>query len=212
MFNAERGTERFLMTTSYRWTWIVAAAGLLVMIGAAGYVLSFLLIMTGEGPLPSPRPPRDPADVSLEVHNFCGAACHAYPPPDTFPRKYWRTEVERGFRFFEQSARPVKPPPIESVIRYYEEKAPDDLPAATWPPESRPLGVKFEPRSYPGPAVADRFAISNVNLVHLPDPSRPAPDGAGPRPLDVLACDMRAGLVMLLRPYEPSPSWKVLAK
>src|SRR5262249_30763857 len=75
-------------------------------------------------------------------------------------------------------------------------------------PPSRPLPVRFEKVSYPGPALPDgeKFAISNVNLVRLPEP------GAAPgKGLDVLACDMHAGLVMRLRPYAKEPAWEVLA-
>src|SRR5262249_34672451 len=87
---------------------------------------------------------------------------------------------------------------------------PEELATPSWKPASRPLDVTFERRSYPGPAITGRFAISNVNLVRLPDPSRPAPPASGPQPLDILACDMSAGLVMLLRPYEKEPAWRVL--
>src|SRR5262245_38404348 len=45
-------------------------------------------------------------------------------------------------------------------------------------------------------------AISNVNLVHLFDERR----------LDVLATEMRWGLVLALKPYEAKPAWQVLAK
>src|SRR5262249_39616024 len=49
-------------------------------------------------------------------------------------------------------------------------------------------------------------AISNVRLVNLFD---------GPRPY-ILACDMGSkseqGLVMVLKPYDPEPSWQVLAR
>jgi hypothetical protein len=41
-----------------------------------------------------------------------------------------------------------------------------------------------------------------VNLVHLFDDRR----------LDVLACDMRRGEVLVYRPYAPSPAWRVLAR
>ncbi|HEV3439545.1 MAG TPA: hypothetical protein VG122_19430, partial [Gemmata sp.] len=34
-----------------------------------------------------PAQPRLPADIELQVHTFCGGACHAYPPADSFPRK-----------------------------------------------------------------------------------------------------------------------------
>jgi hypothetical protein len=86
------------------------------------------------------------------------------------------------------------------------------LPEAVIEKATRPLELNFEKVSYPGPPNPDRFAISNVNLVHLPDPTKPAPPATGHQPLDILACDMRSGLVMLLRPYETNPAWKVLAR
>src|SRR5262249_28738538 len=155
-----------------------------------------------------PRRPDDPADVSEQVHNFCGSSCHAYPPPDSFPRANWRSEVERGYRFAEQAGLTRKVPPIESVVRYYEKRAPEEVPGTTRPPPSRPLPVRFQKQSYPGPALppGEKFAISNVNLVRLP-----APGAAPGKGLDILACDMHAGLVMRLRPYEKQPVWEVLA-
>jgi len=76
----------------------------------------------------TPAPAVAAADVEKEVHAFCGSACHAYPPADTFPRRYWKAEVERGFHFFEQSGRSIAAPPIEAVVRYYERRAPEELP------------------------------------------------------------------------------------
>src|SRR5581483_10696563 len=97
---------------------------------------------------------------------------HAYPPPDTFPRRHWREEVLRGYRFFEKSDLALRPPPLEAAVRYYEGRAPSELPAARWENSPRPLGVRFERVSYPGPKVPSPFAISHVNLVHLTDPKR----------------------------------------
>src|SRR5262249_47569777 len=59
-----------------------------------------------------------------------------------------------------------------------------------------------EPIEWPGPADSPVYAVSNVNLVHLFDEKR----------LDILACDVKSGAVMVLQPYHPSPRWKVLAK
>jgi len=182
-----------------RWPCIVAPLGLFALIvGCFG-------TKNVDTP-PSPKPPEPPADIAERVHTFCGGSCHAYPSPASFPRKHWRKEVERGFRFFEQSGLSIKAPPVEAVVRYYEDRAPEELPVPDWKPASRPLGLRFEKLSYPGPPTPTKFAISNVNLVHLPEPGKPPAKG-----LDILACDMRAGLVMLLRPYESSPAWKVLA-
>src|SRR3954454_3800619 len=152
------------------WLWLALLAGLVRGVAAGRYALLSL-----GGPRvdpPSARPPDDPADVAEQVHNFCGGSCHKYPPPDSFPRKFWRTEVERGYRFAEVAGLTRKVPPIESVVRYYEQRAPEEFPVPSWPAPSRPLPVRFVKQSYPGPALppGERFAVSNVNLVRLPAP------------------------------------------
>lgn len=164
---------------------------------------------------PPPPPPTPPAssegaaDVTQQVHNFCGGSCHAYPPADSFPRRYWRAEVERGYRFFEQSGMALPAPPIESVVRYYEERAPEELAPIVQSPAT-PSPVRFERVSYPPPTAGEKLAISHVNLVRLPAPGRPSP--SGDEPPSILACDMQSGRVMALRPSDPAPAWKVLAR
>jgi hypothetical protein len=150
---------------------------------------------------PSARPPEVKGDVTEQVHAFCGA-CHAYPPPDTFPRSAWKHEVERGYVFFEQSGLPLQPPPIEAVVKHFEAGAPEKLPPADIQRATTPLPVRLEPTSFPGPPAPAPYSISNVNLVHLFDDKR----------LDILACDMRNGLVMVLQPYLPAPAWRVLGR
>jgi hypothetical protein len=140
-------------------------------------------------------------DLPTQVKQFCGE-CHAYPPPKSFPRSAWKKEVEQGYQFFAQSDLSMRAPPIEDVIKYYEDRAPPELPAIKVSRAKTPLPVKFTPKTYPVPPGASSPAISNVNLVHLFDKER----------LDVLACDMRHGLVMVLRPYLPSPRWQILAR
>ena len=192
-------------SNSSRWAWAVGLIVLSAAIAAGAYAARFL----GTTPAPpSAKQPAHPADIAEQVHTFCGTACHGYPPPDSFPREHWRMEVERGYGFFEQSGLPGKPPPFESVVRYYEERAPREFPPVAWPAPTRPTGVSWQQLSYPGPPTKDGFAISHVNLVRLPDPGKPAKPGG---PLDILACDMKNGHVMLLRPYEAKPEWKILA-
>ncbi|HEV3238186.1 MAG TPA: FG-GAP-like repeat-containing protein, partial [Gemmataceae bacterium] len=142
-------------------------------------------------------PPEPIEATSAEVHQFCGA-CHAYPPPDTFPRAAWKKEVRQGYDFFRDSTLQIDYPSMESVIRYYEVRAPETL--TVNPPQNShsPLPVRFQTSTLPG----DPFsAISNLNLVHLYDE----------RKLDLLACDMRSGKIMVAKPYEQSPNFKELA-
>ena len=90
-----------------------------------------------------------PGDIEAQVHAFCGAACHAYPPAESFPRHHWRAEVERGFRFFDKSGLALTPPKLGHVVRYYEERSPEDYPPANIAPAAQPLSVEFETRQLP---------------------------------------------------------------
>ena len=62
-----------------------------------------------------------------QVHALCGA-CHAYPPPETFARSAWRKEVKQGYDFLRDSTLTLPYPSMESVVRYYETRAPLELP------------------------------------------------------------------------------------
>jgi hypothetical protein len=135
----------------------------------------------------------------LQTQHFCGQ-CHAFPPPDTFPRWAWKQEVQQAYRFFEQSRLAMRPPPIEQVTKWYEDFAPPELPPLAIPRAAGPLPVRLRRTAYPVCPQAPAPAVSNVNLVRLFDERR----------LDVLACDLRAGLVLALSPYAPAPAWRVL--
>ena len=191
--------------TIRRWFWAAPA----LVLAAAATVWGVQRFgrdrSTAGGAPPAVAPAVASADVTQEVHSFCGGSCHAYPPAETFPRRYWRTEVERGYRFFEQSGQSMAVPPIEGIIRYYEEKAPEELPHADLKAAAHPLPVRFEPVSYPPPA-GEKPGIAHLALVRL---SRPK---ATTGPLDILASDMQTGRILLLTPSDPNPAWRVLGK
>jgi hypothetical protein len=150
---------------------------------------------------PSATPPPPPADLDRQLQVVC-SHCHAYPPADTFPRSAWKEEVEQAYRFAAAANMPVVMPPIDSAITYFEERAPGRLPAAVFEKSDTPLPVKLRRTACPLLTLKEGTAVSNVNLVHLSDPKK----------LDVLACEMRTGRVLLYKPYEENPSWKVLAE
>jgi hypothetical protein len=137
-----------------------------------------------------------------QVHQFC-SACHAYPPPDTFPKSAWRREVKQGYDFFFKNPRlRLAFPPLESVALYYEKRAPQMLPVLNPVVATTPPPVRFERRGFPFPNAAVPPAITNVNLVHL----------FNRRQLDILVCDAVRDQVLVLKPYDPTPAWQVLAQ
>jgi hypothetical protein len=167
-----------------------------------------------EGPAPTPATTNTnlPEDIENQVHNFCGVACHRYPAPDTFPRKHWRAEVERGFRFFDQSGYALNPPKLADVVRYYEERAPEEYPPANTPPATKPLGIALAPISYPPPPGGPRPMISHVQAIRLPRSGLRAAEVTDQEPLSLLACDMSGGRLLVLRPGDPNPAWRELAR
>src|SRR5262249_11137326 len=106
--------------------------------------------------------------TSEQVHQLCGA-CHAYPPADSFPRASWRREVRQGYDFLRDSALAIDYPSLESVVRYYERRAPVELPSGQPPDAAGPVPLRFRRRSFAPPDLAALPAIANVNLVHLYD-------------------------------------------
>jgi tetratricopeptide (TPR) repeat protein/cytochrome c5 len=138
--------------------------------------------------------------MSEDVHRVC-AACHAYPPPDTMPRAVWRKEVKQGYDLLRSSTLHGEFPPLEDVVLYYEQHAPQRLPMIQQSSGARELPVKFEKKGtgwmvnlppYPGAA--------NVNLAWL----------LGGQKQELLLCDTRLDRVLVLKPYESSPGGQAL--
>jgi hypothetical protein len=172
--------------------WVVGVLAL-VIFAALVAAPALLFVNWSDPPVPEDKDP----ELTRQVHQLC-AACHAYPPPDSFPRSAWAKEVLQGYQFAEEFRPDLHRPARERVVDYFMSRAPEALdtptPATSFhPPVAfRPMGDKqglHEP------------AVSNVNLVSLFDPKRP----------EILACDMRANVVKLLRPYQAKPAWEVLA-
>jgi len=147
----------------------------------------------------TPPPAQNVEATDAQAHQVCGA-CHAFPDPSNFPRSIWRNQVTNGYGFLAEAKMPLHAPPRETMIHYFENRAPATVPQ---PDADRPgpFPIRLQPTRFPEPGV-NSPNISNVNLVHLSDPKR----------LDLLACDMQSGNVLLMKPYEASPHFKVLAK
>ncbi|MBW8885857.1 MAG: VCBS repeat-containing protein [Planctomycetia bacterium] len=119
------------------------------------------------------------------------------------PRSAWRKEVKLGFDFLRDSKLSGNHPPLENVVRYYEDHAPERLPRAELPVTVSKPPVRFE-RICTGwlPNVPSFPGVANLDLVPL----------FGRGTLELLACDTRIDRVLLLKPYEASPVWQPLAQ
>lgn len=152
---------------------------------------------------PSVPPPEQVAEASEPaVRDFCGK-CHAYPPPDCFPRSAWRQELRQAYDFVRNSSVPGGYPSLESVVRFYETRAPAEfsipIPSRTLarPPVSfSPTHVRMPNADKPSPGT------TFVDLVHLTSRSKH----------ELLVCDGWSGQVAVCDPDRPADSWKVLAK
>jgi hypothetical protein len=135
-----------------------------------------------------------------QVHRLCGA-CHAYPPPDTFPHSAWRKEVQQAYDFFhDDPSYRFSYPPLESVLHYYEQRAPHEL-ASLPPTQATTPPVRFD-RHANRPANAGAPGVANVNLAALYRKDR----------LDIIVCDALNKQVLSLSPAAAAPEWKVLAR
>ncbi len=101
-----------------------------VSILAAACVASFLGCREAEHALEetshSVAKLEDPGTIA-KVTNFCGD-CHPVPSPMSFPRANWPAEVDRGFKFYEESHRTdLEEPTYADVLRYFQSQAPEEL-------------------------------------------------------------------------------------
>ena len=166
-------------------------------------------------PTPSVSPPTMPlvsaastAEATpTQVKAFCGA-CHTTPPPDIFPRAMWKDQIEQAYKFNADpdlkrpaAAVGIQPPPIEAILRYYERRAPADMNLLKSGDAAGPSPISFKPVTFQEPGVPYP-SISHVSLEHLSSKTK----------LDILACDMQTGAVMVTRPYLPGSTPRIIAR
>src|SRR5262245_20870645 len=169
--------------------------GLGGLLGALAAVGGWLYFSEGQE---TSSPPLVEA-TKAQVMTAC-ATCHAYPPPDCLPRSMWRKEVQRGFAFRRQANLPNNDlPPQEAFVNYYEQRAPAVLAVQPRTRETK-SPPRFERRDYWPSGAPGAPAISNVRVTYFSSEER----------LDVLACDMFNGRILLLRPYDAEPRLQVL--
>jgi FG-GAP-like repeat len=160
---------------------------------------ALLLVTVGAAPgRPEAAPKPDPRVGEQRAKQLC-VTCHRLPPPDVLPLASWRGVMEKMTRIVAGKGIPGWGAPVSNVVlsddyaavlAYYEAKAPQALPTpAPWPaPAESP--VQFVRRSIGfKDALTQEPAISHVRF-QLDADGHP----------EVLACDMRQGLIFRARP------------
>jgi hypothetical protein len=166
------------------------------------------LAFAGAGFRPAAAPvPQDPGEAL--ARQVC-TSCHLFPPPESLPRKAWGSVAyEMAGLIMGRVGAPRAGPPlsadfdVDRVIHYYESRAPRTLPLPEpWPdPGSDPdrfLRHRF--RAPPGTTMPP--AVANVRFQRL------TPHG----PVEIVAADMGAGLVMAVDPRGPGDALRVLGR
>jgi hypothetical protein len=136
-----------------------------------------------------------PVATEPEAHAVCGSACHLMPPADILPRAAWRDTIARMTLLMQNQPEPagppgtasrtvVLPPEVQRVLRYYEQNAPEQLPAPTpWPPAD---ASQFHVRRFSPGDAPPAPAVAHVRFLDLDR------DGH----LEIVATEMRYGYIV----------------
>jgi hypothetical protein len=121
----------------------------------------------------------------------------------------WPGEIERMARI--RANREVPPgqpadpialePDMRAALAWFDAHAPAALNAPEpWPVPTRAL--RFDRRELTPPSAPPEPGVSNVELLDVVGDARP----------ELVVCDMRHGMVLLGRPYDPAPSLTLIAQ
>jgi hypothetical protein len=181
--------------------WMIPAT-ILVLAVAGGAIAYWVLTPATPAFLRIEMRP-EPVEASAEeVHRLC-AACHAYPPADSFPRSAWRKEVKQGYDFFHKDVSlRFDYPSLESVVRYYEKRAPEALPPLARESAGQAPRCQLERAAHRLPDSSAVPGVTHLDAVHLFRKDK----------VDLLVCDALNNQVQVLSPYESPPKWSIIAR
>jgi hypothetical protein len=176
------------------------------MIPRQRFLIGLALAVAASAAVPRPEVPRllaaapAPSAKGQALARGACVSCHKVPAPDILPRAAWAREIEKMALILAGKGMPewgdtAPRVPLsdeyQAVLAYYEAAAPVALPPLPpWPaPDDRPLRFVRRPIAFKE-ALTPEPAVANVRLADLDGDGRP----------ELLACDMRQGVVLRARP------------
>lgn len=134
------------------------------------------------------------------IRQIC-SHCHQFPEPHILPRSAWRETVFSMTEFplyGRNVSRAVSP---GAIAQWYEQRASDELTLLTGAAAADPGGLALQMRGFALASDSEHSpSVSNVRLV----------DVFGDDRLELLACDMRNGLVLMSQPYAEASELKAI--
>ena len=138
-----------------------------------------------------------------QVHFVC-SHCHAYPQPETLPRRAWHKELRIAYGFIGKSdLDPSLVPELDHVVDYYESRAPDALPFPTVLESDQTPPRIFVERPLSGLSDVFYQGVAHVEWFASAEPASFAPG---------LACDMRNGHILTWNSLSNTPTVRLLAE
>ena len=176
---------------------------LLVVLIIAGVIGITLVAANLNSPGPSRLPGPSTASTArtpvtaATVKTLC-TQCHTYPEPSILPSSEWRSRIGQMATFKGYGSKIKGIVNTESVIRWYESRAPESLvrPVLADQLHTGPPAFQIKEMTV-ADATTDPIVISNVQLVDLLGDDR---QGL----LELIALDMANGLVLM---GHAAPSW-----
>ncbi len=150
------------------------------------------------------RAAQSPQSMESKIAAFCGD-CHALPRPESFSQDVWYEEIRKGYEFYARSGRSdLDPPALAEVVRYYRERAPEEMVIQELPAVDESLRKRFNIEKVDWKETNDyvRPGVASISWVPLMTPDH----------RDFVICDMRDGSVSLIDPANTDTPRKTLAR
>jgi hypothetical protein len=129
--------------------------------------------------------------TEARVRGLC-SSCHAFTPPEVLPRAAWEEVVPDMLGLMRERGLEVADVRADELAAWFAQRAPAELPLRPGPPPVGEPPVRFDALAMAPPEAPPVPGVSHVSLVQLYGDPRP----------ELVACDMRHGLVLVGHPWE----------